>query len=374
MITVLLGTRAQLIKMAPVILELENRGWQPQLIMTGQHKETMDRLLEDFGIRTQPSRLYDGPEVTSIKRVIPWFLRCLWRLLKDAKQLFPARGGKGVVLVHGDTFSTLLGALAGKLTGQRVGHIESGLRSFRMFHPFPEELTRLAVFRLTDLAFCPDDWALSNLKGYRAHAINTQGNTLIDALRLALDIGKPLPLVPPARNFGVVSLHRFENIFKRERLLDILALIEEAACRYPLVFVLHPATRRNLEKFGLYERLAGNPRFQLWPRMGYFEFVSLLRRSAFVITDGGSNQEELSYLRKPTLLMRCATERQEGLGDNVVLCEYKREKVVAFVDGLPAEGCRMEPLANGSPSAAIADVLTPFAGTAQAVTAKDQER
>lgn len=361
MITVLLGTRAQLIKMAPVILELENRGWLSQLIMTGQHKETMDQLLADFGIRTQPSRLYDGPEVTSIKRVIPWFLRCLWRLRKDTKQLFPAKGGKGIVLVHGDTFSTLLGALAGKLTGLSVGHIEAGLRSFRMFHPFPEELTRLAVFRLTDLAFCPDAWALSNLKGYRAKAINTQGNTLIDALRLALSIGKPLPFVPPQESFGVVSLHRFENIFRQDRLRHILSLIEEAAERYSLVFVLHPATRRNLEKFGLLARLENNDRIELWPRMGYFEFVSLISRATFVITDGGSNQEELSYLDKPTLLMRQATERQEGVGRNVVLAGYDRGRLLTFLDGLAVRPTGTASLSAGSPSAAIADALAVFA-------------
>lgn len=361
MIVVLLGTRAQLIKMAPVILELESRGWPLQLIMTGQHKETMDQLLADFHIRTRPLSLYNGPEVTSIGRVIPWFVRCLWRLLRNPQRYFPDSDSPGVVLVHGDTFSTLLGALAGKLTGQRVGHVESGLRSFRIFHPFPEELTRLAVFRIADIAFCPDDWAASNLKGYRAKVVDTQGNTLIDALRLALGQVKPLPAASPDGMFGVVSLHRFENIFQRDRLQGILEMIEEAARRYSLVFVMHPATRRNLEKFGLYERLATNPNFHLWPRMGYFEFVTLIRRAAFVITDGGSNQEELSYLGKPTLLMRQATERQEGLGRNVVLSGFDRSRVVEFLDGLPKSGVIENSIAHNSPSRVIADALADFA-------------
>lgn len=360
MITVLLGTRAQLIKMAPVILEFEHRGWQPQLIMTGQHRETMGQLLADFGIRTTPVHLYDGPEVTSIGRVIPWFLSCLWRLKRDAKSLFPGEERDGIVLVHGDTFSTLMGAVAAKLTGQRVGHIESGLRSFRVFHPFPEELTRLAVFRLADIAFCPDAWAASNLKRYQLRVVDTQGNTLIDALRLALKSGKSLPLTPPEGAFGIVSLHRFENIFKRERLLAILDMLAEAAEKYPLVFVLHPATRRNLEKFGLYERLALNPRFHLWPRMGYFEFVSLLTRARFVITDGGSNQEELSYLGKPALLMRRATERQEGLGENVVLCGYRRTILLEFLDGLRSGRDFSGPLPANSPTKAIVDDLACF--------------
>lgn len=360
MITVLIGTRAQLIKMAPVIVVLENRGWPLQLILTGQHKETMDQLLTDFGVRTLPVRLYDGPEVSSIRRVVPWFLSCLWQLWKKSQVFFPAKAGAGIVLVHGDTFSTLIGALAGKLTGQQVGHIESGLRSFSVFHPFPEELTRLAVFRLADIAYCPDDWAMSNLKSYATRAVNTQGNTLIDALRLALSIGKPLPAQPPTGVFGVVSLHRFENIFKREKLVTILELIEEAAKKYPLVFVLHPATKRNLERFGLYERLVDNKNLYLWPRMGYFEFISLLLRSAFVITDGGSNQEELSYLDKPTLLMRQATERQEGLGRNVILSGYDLAKVTEFLNRLQPKDTAGVLLPAASPSSLIADDLTVF--------------
>lgn len=361
MITVLLGTRAQLIKMAPVILELERRDWPTQLIMTGQHRETMDRLLADFGIHAHPVSLYEGPEVTSIGRVIPWFLRCLWRLKKDAKQLFPADKKKNIVLVHGDTFSTLLGALAGKLTGQCVGHVESGLRSFRLLHPFPEELTRLAVFRLADMAFCPDSWSQENLAGYRLQTQNTGGNTLIDALRIALSAAHPLPRETPGEVFGVVSLHRFENIFREERLRHILSLIEESAERFPLVFVLHPATRRNLEKYGLLARLERNPKIHLWPRMGYFEFVSLIRKAAFVITDGGSNQEELSYLNKPTLLMRQATERQEGVGRNVVLSGYDRGRLLAFLDSLGARPLGTASLGTVSPSAVIADALVEFA-------------
>jgi UDP-N-acetylglucosamine 2-epimerase (non-hydrolysing) len=349
--------------MAPVILELESRGWSPHLILTGQHKETMDRLILDFRIRTPPLSIYVGPEITSIQRVIPWFLRCLWRLWRDAKRIFPKNGEKGVVLVHGDTFSTLLGALVGRFTGQQVAHVESGLRSFNLWHPFPEELTRLAVFRLSHLAFCPDDWARSNLERYPISAVSTDGNTLLDALRIALATEKPLPLNLPVTPFGVVSLHRFENIFKRDRLISILDLIEEAADRYPLAFVLHPATRRNLEKFGLLERLSNNKQIHLWPRMGYFEFVGLLKKTMFVITDGGSNQEELSYLGKPTLLMRQATERQEGLGTNVVLGAYERSKMLDFINGLASASVSEVSLPDQYPTIRIVDLLSEYVPT-----------
>ena len=167
--------------------------------------------------------------------------------------------------------------------------------------------------------------------------------------------------MPPEESFGVVSLHRFENIFRQDRLRHILSLIEQAAERYPLVFVLHPATRRNLEKFGLLARLENNDRIELWPRMGYFEFVSLISRATFVITDGGSNQEELSYLDKPTILMRQATERQEGVGRNVVLSGYDRGRLLTFLDGLAVRPTGTASLSAASPSAAIADALAVFA-------------
>jgi len=332
MIHVLIGTRAQLIKMAPVLNEIERRNLPLNLIMTGQHQETMSGLLKDFGVAVPPIWLHTGKEISGLSQVIPWFSRCLRRLVS---QHSPLSAGVGdVLLVHGDTFSTLLGAIAGRVHRLRVAHIESGLRSFNILHPFPEELTRLAIFRLSDLAFCPDEWSCGNLKGYRVQKIITHGNTLLDALRIGLNLKRLPPHPMPEGRFGVVSLHRFENIFFKKRLTQILGLLDEVAERYPLIFVLHPATRRNLERSGHLSKLAENPRFHLWPRMGYFEFVTLLNRSDFVITDGGSNQEELSYLGKPTLLMRRATERQDGLDANVVLSGYDRSRVLAFVDGM----------------------------------------
>jgi UDP-N-acetylglucosamine 2-epimerase (non-hydrolysing) len=365
MIHVLIGTRAQLIKMAPVILEIERRGIGVNLVMTGQHQETMAALLQDFGVAAAPVWLHTGREISGLGQVIPWFSQCLWRLTSRASPL--ANGQRGdPILVHGDTFSTLLGALAGRMRGLCVAHVESGLRSFNVLHPFPEELTRLAVFRLAEIAFCPDALSQANLKKYRLRAINTQGNTLLDALRIALHMQRPLPQPLPEGKFGVVSLHRFENIFSRKRLAAILDLLEEVAARYPLVFVLHPATRRNLTRYRYMPKLTENARFHLWPRMGYFEFVTLLGGSAFVITDGGSNQEELSYLGKPTLLMRRATERQDGLGTHVTLSNYERAKVLAFMDSVEqqssAEGAVLLD-AMPSPSAIIVDILAALIGT-----------
>ena len=155
MITCIIGTRAQLVKMAPVIIEIEKRLLPFQIIMTGQHKNTMQTLLDDFGIQTLPQNLEPPREVSSIPRMIFWFPRLFIKMLWKRK-LFQGDGKTGSwILVHGDTLSTLLGAGVGKFTQCKVAHIESGLRSRHFFNPFPEEITRLLVFYLGDIGFCP---------------------------------------------------------------------------------------------------------------------------------------------------------------------------------------------------------------------------
>ncbi len=372
MILCVIGTRAQLIKMAPVLRALEARDMPYSLVFTGQHKVTMNELLREFQIRTPPQIIYDGPEVTGIVQMGGWFVKTIGRLLKSTKPLPKAQRAGSIVLVHGDTFSTLLGAVLGTIRGIKVGHVESGLRSFNWFHPFPEELTRLAVFRLTDIAFCPNDWAAHNLRRYRMEKIDCGQNTLLDCVRYALEQAQEqAPEHAPAAgqnstgSYGVVSLHRFENIFNQQRLVQILELLGILAAANRLVFVLHPATEKKLTAFGLLEGLRADPRFDLRARMGYLEFLRLINGARFVVTDGGSNQEELSYLGIPTLLMRKATERNEGLDTNVTIANYQREAVEKFAAILPAA----QPVTNvpavhlpeGRPSEIIADRLRVFA-------------
>ncbi|HYD82317.1 MAG TPA: UDP-N-acetylglucosamine 2-epimerase [Paucimonas sp.] len=363
MIICFIGTRAQLIKMAPIILRLEERRAPLHLVFTGQHQETMAQLMADFGIRTVPLQLYDEQEITGLVQMAGWFVRCLWRCLREAERFLPrSPRGNDAILVHGDTMSTLLGALAGKLRRMKVAHIEAGLRSRNIFHPFPEELTRLAVSRLSDLAFCPGRWACDNLESSSALRIDTHQNTLIEALALALNAspGEPAPALLPEGAFGIASIHRFENIFNKRRLTQIIDLIEVAANRYPIVFVLHPATRKKVAKFGLLARLEMHPRIRLVPRMGYIDFVKLMRQSTFVITDGGGNQEELSYLGVPTLLMRKATERQEGIGTTATLCNFDHTALHEFLAGLES-GRKPGAAPEVSPTAIIIDGLAGYA-------------
>jgi UDP-N-acetylglucosamine 2-epimerase (non-hydrolysing) len=323
----ILGTRAQIIKMAPVIRLWEEASWPLNIVMTGQHRNTIDILFADFGIRTKPHYVYDGPEISGIAKMALWLPKIIWRMVTNAGEYFPGR--RGIIVVHGDTFTTLAGALTGRLLGIKVAHVESGLRSYNIFHPFPEELTRLAVFRLSDIAFCPGEWAMRNMDGLSCERIDTNMNTIVDAVRLVMN---GAAATTPQVCYGVISIHRFENIFFTHRLQQIVEMLEYAANKSRLVFVLHPATEKRLRHTGLYARLAANANIELRPRMGYAEFIRLVMASRFVVTDGGSNQEELSLMNIPVYLMRKATERLDGLGKNILLGNYDAEAFRNFID------------------------------------------
>ncbi len=330
MITCIIGTRAQLVKMAPVIREIELRKLPFQILMTGQHKETMQTLLDDFGIKTIPKNLEPPEEVSSIPRMLFWFPRVFIKMLWNRDMFKGDSKQTSWILVHGDTLSTLLGAIVGKFTPCKVAHIESGLRSYHFFSPFPEEITRLLTFYLADIGFCPGQWAVDNLKKFPIKAVNTQANTIIDSVKYAIK-HKPRDLNIPEKKYAVVSIHRFENIYNQARFTEIIEAVERISQHYSLLFVLHPATKKRLNKLNLMGQLTSNENIKLIPRMGYISFINLVSNSLFVVTDGGSNQEELSYLRVPTLLMRDATERPEGIGETAFLEGYKLNVVKEFL-------------------------------------------
>ena len=331
MIHFVVGTKAQLIKTAPVMVELKKRKIPFNFIFTGQHQETISNLRKIFNLKNPDVVLYHGPDITSIPKMITWSIKILAKTILHKKQIF-RNDRSGIVLVHGDTFSTFLGAAMAKIAKLKVGHLESGLRSFNLWHPFPEELTRLLVFRMSNVFFCPDNWSYKNLKKYRGIKINTHGNTLLDALRLALKNEHHIKVDIPKEKFAIVSTHRFENIFNRNSFEKVIEIIEKASLKIKVLVILHPPTKKNLKKFGFWSRLAKNENIELRPRYDYFQFIKLLDHAEFIMTDGGSNQEECYYLGKPCLLLRKATERKEGLGKNVVLSKYKIRLINYFLD------------------------------------------
>ncbi len=358
MIHIFLGTKAQLIKMAPIMRELQTRGIHYNFIFSGQHQETIEDLRNNFGIKAPDITLYRGQDITSVPTMIFWSIKLIWFTLRNKNKIWK-NDKNGIVLNHGDTFSTLLGSILAKICGLKAAHIESGLRSFNILNPFPEELTRLIVFRLSDYYFTPDEWSLSNLRTHKGIMVNTQGNTLYDSLQLISAVIKPTDVRIPSDKYAIVSLHRFENLYKKDHLIDIIQLLETISERMPLLFILHNPTKKKLQAFNLLERLQNNPNIETRPRYDYLRFIELVSKSEFVITDGGSNQEECYYLGKPCLLFRNATERQEGIGENTVLSKFETNTIIEFVENYQQYERQTHTIST-NPSSIIVNKLADF--------------
>ena len=330
------GTRAQLIKVAPVLVACQRIGHPATLLMTGQHQETMQDLIEEFGITSPQRAALPASERATVGSLASWLPRAFFGVAKSLSSL-RAPGSRLDVVVHGDTLSTLVGALAGKLRGGRVVHVESGLTSGRLLDPFPEELTRRLVFRLTDIALCPNSTAAGHMRShYRCTTIDTDGNTILDAVLLSGARPGSTDGVP----YVVASLHRFQNLYRAERFTQLLQLLEAVAARMPVHFVLHPATRKRLEADGHLQRLQGMAGLHLMPRLGYRAFLQLAANAACVLTDGGSNQEELAALGVPTIVMRERTERPDGLGGNACMEAEVEGDLAGFVTSGNSERLR----------------------------------
>lgn len=325
-----IGTRAQLIKVAPVIIECEKREFECTLLMTGQHLETMQDMLDEFGVKSPQIFALQAREHATLLSLIAWLPRAYIGIVKQLKLLSDSPK-KVDVLVHGDTLSTVLGALAGRCYGARLIHLESGLTSNRIFDPFPEEISRRIVFRLAHIAMCPNEETMAHMirKYPRCKSVNTRGNTILNAIRISGVNRDKRNLNTP---YIVVSLHRFQNIYDHNRLLELVQLINDIANILPVHFVLHPATRKRLIKSRMLEHLQQNNGIKLLPRLGYGEFLRLAVESACVLTDGGSNQEELAALGVPTIVMRQTTERSDGLGENAIMEGELKESVLSFIN------------------------------------------
>jgi UDP-N-acetylglucosamine 2-epimerase (non-hydrolysing) len=335
-----------------VLLRLDERGQKYLLASTGQQVEQIPSFLDQFALR-QPdlwlARGARGRDLRSNGDIPGWlgsvlqaFARSRGRL-RRALRVGPPRP---LVLVHGDTMTTVLGAAMGRALRVPVAHIESGLRSFDLLHPFPEELNRRITSSLARIHYAPGRWAASNLR--RPDVVDTGSNTIRDSLALVGD--GPLPNGVPTVPFGLVSLHRFELLNSRHALAATLDVLSETAHRTPLVFVDHPVTAAAVERHRLHGLLSD--RLIRMPRMPFFDFVRVERTSEFVITDSGGSQEECFYLNRPCLIHRRRTERPEGLGENVVLSHLRADVLRTFVAS-PHEYRRTSVLPEESPSDVI---------------------
>lgn len=324
---VFLGTKAQYIKTAPLLRLLDEKGVEYRLIDTGQHARLSVSMRRELGVREPDAVLGGSDDVTSITGALTWSARIamrLWSRAQVRREIFGGHGG--VCVVHGDTPSTLLSALLARRAGLRVAHLEAGLRSHRLTHPFPEELIRIAVMRVSHLLFAPDDVAVANLErmGLRGRVVPLAGNTIIEALRHSLSAG----VVDPGP--AIVTMHRVENLTSRRRVEGFVRLVLRIAARHPVRFVVHGPTEQTLSR-GDVRRSLEEAGVEITPLVPHAKFIPMLAAAPLVVTDGGSIQEECALLGVPTLLWRDRTERPDGLGSNVVLGRYDPAVVDAFL-------------------------------------------
>lgn len=330
-----LGTTAEFIKLMPVILEFKNRNLDFKLITSGQNKILFKELSGYVGNIKVDISLKEKGEKSSILGFALWGIKTFFASLVSLREEFKGLNKRNCYfIVHGDTVTSLLGALIAKFYRLNIVHIESGLRSFSFFEPFPEEISRYIVSRLADVHFCPNKWSMDNLKSVGGAKINTKQNTLLESFYWAAGERKPTAIKNINREYFVLIIHRQEHVlFKKEKIKELMKyILENVDSKLSCVFIVHAISLNFLKEVEpeLPEETKRN--LNLIPRLPYPDFMQLIRNSEFLITDGGSNQEETYYMGKPCLLLRSRTERIEGLGENVVLSKYNKRVIKKFLD------------------------------------------
>ena len=244
-IYVIIGTRAQFIKVAPLLRMMTDQKMKYELIYTAQHQETIQEILDVYKLPPPDKVMYRYTEAMTKKLFMRWFFFVFWQMIFHPKKWLPR---KGIVLTHGDTFTAWMAAIMGRLAGCRVGHLESGLRSFNLFKPFPEEISRIITFIFSNIYFCPNQWAVDNLKRFRGVKVNLKMNPIYDAVMYAIKNPSRTEFDFQKSNYAIVSIHRYENIFSDRFTKFIIPKFKEISDKVPLVLTLHPTTREQLKK------------------------------------------------------------------------------------------------------------------------------
>ena len=339
-VTCVIGTRPEAVKMAPVIARLRDEvlGLNLRIVTTGQHRGLLDQALADFDLM---------PDVDlDLMRPGQGLAELTSRSLKALDALF-ATQRPDLVLSVGDTTTVLSTALACYYRQVPFGHIEAGLRTGDPLAPFPEEKHREVAARLATLHFAPTEAARANLiaEGINPAAIHLTGNTAIDALQMVARRTVALPVRPSTKRFALVTTHRRENFGAPlaeicQALVDLLD--QDQGLSVVLPIHPNPAVRPTVEAY-----LAHHPRAHLIEPVGYAEFVALMKASWIILTDSGGIQEEAPSLGKRVLVLREATERPEGVtsgGAQVVGSD--RQAIRAAVERLRDEPDLAAPFFN----------------------------
>ena len=348
-VLVVLGTRPEVIKLAPVVHALRTSGnLAVKVCATAQHRQMLDLMLRNFDI--QPD--YDLDLMRRNQDLSAFSARALPRLQKVMSRLKP-----DYVLVQGDTTTAFVAALAAFYAKVPIGHVEAGLRSFDLENPFPEEMNRVLISRLSELHFTPTPSAGQNLlaEGVSERSIVLTGNTVVDALRWAG--AKPHRVVDPALLAGLdsmtggdkavlVTTHRREN--HGEPLETLCGAFMTLVRKHPELHLFYPV-HMSPKVRSVVRRIVRHPRAHLLPSLGYFDLLHVMRISRFVLTDSGGLQEEAPALGKPVIILRQVTERPEAVAAGVAaLAGTDARAVVSIASKLMEDGAFYDSMAKGS--------------------------
>jgi UDP-N-acetylglucosamine 2-epimerase (non-hydrolysing) len=322
------GTTGELIKIFPLITRLESEGLPLELWCTAQQVEELPAAIESLQIQTTTTWLTNGVKGHSLHTkvdVIKWLSMVSLALVKRRKEI-RATTRRGAVFVHGDTMTTAIGAFFGRLFRGKVIHIEAGMRSGDWRNPFPEELSRRLVARLSDLNYAPGATAVSNLANARGRTVNTHVNTICDALKIAMNTDKGVA----QSTFGLVSIHRselYENQYEFTRFLECLT---DHGKDHQLVFINHPVTAKRITDLNL-DRLFDGTLISRIDKQQYFDFINLLGRAQYVVTDSGGLQQECEITGHPCLVHRAVTESVDIARKNIVLSRLSLDVLRDFL-------------------------------------------
>lgn len=301
------GTRPEAIKMCPLVNELKSRdGVETVVCVTGQHRQMLDQVLDAFKV-TPDYDLSIMKDKQTLFDITTNILNGIGKVLDEVKP--------DVVLVHGDTSTTFVTALACFYKQIPVGHVEAGLRTYNIYSPYPEEFNRQAVGIVAKYNFAPTELSKENLlrEGKAADSIFVTGNTAIDALKTTVreDYAHPELEWAAGSRLIMITAHRRENL--GQPMHNMFRAIRRVMDEHPDVKAIYPIHMNPVVRKAAEEELKGCDRIHIIEPLDVLDFHNFLARSYLILTDSGGIQEEAPSLGKPVLVMRDTTERPEGI-------------------------------------------------------------
>ena len=321
-IMLVFGTRPEAIKMCPLVQELKTRkNLQTLVCVTGQHRQMLDQVLSAFHVTPD----YDLSIMKEKQTLFDITTNILERIRQVLEQERP-----DVVLVHGDTSTTFVTALACFYLQIPVGHVEAGLRTYDLYSPYPEEFNRQAVSIISKYNFAPTQRSRQNLlnEGKKPETIFVTGNTAIDALRTTVRSDYTHPELEWAADSRLILItaHRRENL--GEPMVHMFRAIRRVMDEHPDVKAIYPIHMNPTVRKTAREILGGDQRIHIIEPLEVLDFHNFLSRAYLILTDSGGIQEEAPSLGKPVLVMRDTTERPEGIDAGTLRLVGTDEEVI----------------------------------------------